>query len=492
MPISSEVTSYPSPSWLDEQQLSLAMDSPKVIHLQRSSSSARIGSQSSPPPTTPIPCSSSIAQLATPPSSHTASPLQPMVQHPFSDSPLRTASSLPSPPIPSTQSPIPPPFTLSQATTASSDSTTSASPVAIVPPQRTHPMVTRSQNMIFKPKHVFLVTKSPPIEPVEPTCVSQALKDPNWRKAMSDEFTALVRQGTWDLVPPSLAQNVIGCKWVFRLKRRVDGSIERYKARLVPKDYHQQPGFDYSETFSLVIKLVTLRTVLSVAIKILHRANMSEANVVASPMASSCSLQQGPGNTLTDPTVYRLSNVFFVTLKGAYIMDYFLLPRLDSPCMATKQRAVAQSFTEVEYRALAAASSKMVWVKHLLTELGVSCIGSPTVYYDNLGATYLSSTLFYYSRSLTCLQLINQIHYHPFPLISILTSLLVPIFPRMAYALVSAILGQLATVISKEVGQEVKLVTSIEKEINKLKSNLNSIQALLLDIEERQIENRSI
>ncbi|GLU20627.1 hypothetical protein SLE2022_368170 [Rubroshorea leprosula] len=79
-------------------------------------------------------------------------------------------------------------------------------------PTRTHPMTSRSLNNIFKPKVLHQVLTTSPIVPSEPTCVTQALKDPNWRQAMSDEFSALVRQGTWELVPPAPTQHLIGCK----------------------------------------------------------------------------------------------------------------------------------------------------------------------------------------------------------------------------------------------------------------------------------------
>ncbi|XP_071685432.1 uncharacterized protein [Lolium perenne] len=100
----------------------------------------------------------------------------------------------------------------------------------------------------------------------EPRNLQDALGTPHWKDAMDIEYSALIKNDTWQLVPPSTGVNVIDSKWVFKVKHNSDGSIERYKARLVAKGFRQRYGQDYEKTFSPVVKPTTIRLLLSLAV----------------------------------------------------------------------------------------------------------------------------------------------------------------------------------------------------------------------------------
>ncbi|GKB53087.1 putative reverse transcriptase, RNA-dependent DNA polymerase [Tanacetum coccineum] len=98
-----------------------------------------------------------------------------------------------------------------------------------------------------------------------PANMEQALKSKHWKDAMEEEIKALIKNSTWEkrVLPPG--KKTVGCRWVFTIKYKPDGTIERYKARLVAKGHTQTYGIDYSETFSPVAKINTIRVLISIA-----------------------------------------------------------------------------------------------------------------------------------------------------------------------------------------------------------------------------------
>ena len=141
-------------------------------------------------------------------------------------------------------------------------------------PSRIHSMVTRAQTSNLKPK-LFFITRHPiPVyyladltaQPSQPSSYHQALRLTHWKKAMQDEMDALHTNHTWALVPKTSDMNLVNSKWIFKVQTQFDGTIDRYKAKLVARGFTQLPGLDYDETFSPVVKPGTIRLILNIGL----------------------------------------------------------------------------------------------------------------------------------------------------------------------------------------------------------------------------------
>ena len=96
-----------------------------------------------------------------------------------------------------------------------------------------------------------------------PTSVQEALADKRWKAAMNEEMKSLQKNETWELFDHSPGKKPVGCQWVYIVKHKADGTIERFKARVVAKGYTQTYGIDYTDTFAPVAKINTVQVLLS-------------------------------------------------------------------------------------------------------------------------------------------------------------------------------------------------------------------------------------
>ncbi|GKC32149.1 ribonuclease H-like domain-containing protein [Tanacetum coccineum] len=136
---------------------------------------------------------------------------------------------------------------------------------------------------------------------------------------MYDEYNALVKNDTWILVPRLTGVNMVRSMWLFKHKFHADGTLSRYKARLVANGSSQQLGVDFDETFSPVVKPTTIRTVLSLAVSRkwpIHQRDVKNA-FLNGDLSETVYMHQPPG--FIDA---RQRSQFDMTDLGA--LNYFL------------------------------------------------------------------------------------------------------------------------------------------------------------------------
>ncbi|GJQ90032.1 putative RNA-directed DNA polymerase [Tanacetum coccineum] len=170
------------------------------------------------------------------------------------------------------------PFDIPKTTSAPPSKTSpyysSESPYVI--PTTDHPSPSSPRSPILSPSSVSHLSRTSQTfpessngqpSPVSTTSISPPPPPPpTTRQPMKEEYDALMKNETWSLVPRASNTNVADGKWVYKLKRDKNGVITCYKARFVAKGFRQQPGIDFHETFSPVVKSTTIRAVLSLAV----------------------------------------------------------------------------------------------------------------------------------------------------------------------------------------------------------------------------------
>ncbi|MCO5554598.1 hypothetical protein L7F22_008129 [Adiantum nelumboides] len=115
----------------------------------------------------------------------------------------------------------------------------------------------------FQQSNLALITSI--VQHEEPTTYKVASTQKEWKEAMDKEMDALYKNGTWNLGPLPHNKKAIGCKWLYKLKFNKEGTVDRYKVRLVAKGFAQQHGLDYDETYAPIAKMSSIRLLISLA-----------------------------------------------------------------------------------------------------------------------------------------------------------------------------------------------------------------------------------
>jgi hypothetical protein len=158
----------------------------------------------------------------------------------------------------------------------------------------------------------------------DPRTYAEALSRPDapqWELACEDERRAFERLGVYEVVPRPKGRKVVGSRWVFRVKRGPDGTVQKYKARVVAQGFTQIEGIDYDETFAPVAKLASLRTILALSAEFnlfLHQMDVKSAYLNAA-LSEEIFMEAPPGFDVPEGTVLRLIKAVYGTKQGGRV-----------------------------------------------------------------------------------------------------------------------------------------------------------------------------
>ncbi|GJY03915.1 retrovirus-related pol polyprotein from transposon TNT 1-94 [Tanacetum coccineum] len=243
----------------------------------------------------------------------------------------------------------------------------------------------------------------------EPITYYEAIKDKRWRSVMDSELEALEQNKTWTIkkLPPN--KKALGCKWVYKIKYKSDGTIERFKGRLMILGNHQVVGVDYSETFTPVAKMVIVRVFLAIATaKQWELHQMDVHNAFLHGDLEEVFMKLPPGLNKGQPgeacklhkSLYRLQQAPRCPLTRKSLTGW-LVYLGDSPISwkTKKQHIVSRSSAEAEYLSMALTTGELKWLKGLLKSFGIHHPQPMLLYCDSQAALHISRNPVFHERT---------------------------------------------------------------------------------------------
>ncbi|HEX4706357.1 MAG TPA: reverse transcriptase domain-containing protein, partial [Candidatus Udaeobacter sp.] len=158
----------------------------------------------------------------------------------------------------------------------------------------------------------------------DPRTYAEAMSRPDasqWELACDDEKRAFERLGVYEVVPRPKDRKIVGSRWVFRIKRGPDGTVQKYKARVVAQGFTQIEGIDYDETFAPVAKLASLRTILALSAELdleLHQMDVKSAYLNGA-LSNEIFMEPPPGFDIPSGMVLRLIKAVYGTKQGGRV-----------------------------------------------------------------------------------------------------------------------------------------------------------------------------
>jgi hypothetical protein len=113
----------------------------------------------------------------------------------------------------------------------------------------------------------------------KPTCFEEAIQKKEWVDAMTEEYQSIMKNDVWEIVPRPKSKDVVSSKWLYKIKHVADGSIEKYKTRFVAHGFSQKEGIDYEETFALVARYTSIRTIISLVAKMKWKLHQMDVKI---------------------------------------------------------------------------------------------------------------------------------------------------------------------------------------------------------------------